>query len=360
MLDLSASQLSVTSEALSECLCFTKLKVGGSVTLKQYKVKDSANARDATSKALYGKLFDWLIERINDVLGGAKVKSENKKETLRMIGVLDIFGFESFETNSFEQLCINYCNEKLQFHFNEHIFRLEQQEYESEGIDVSAIAFSDNKPTLELLEHKKTGIFAMIDEEINVPKGSDLGFLSKVIKQHASHSNFGKPKPKDLDSDKVFIVYHYAGKVNYNVTNFLEKNKDALHEDITEVVANSSSSFIAGLMKRAAADPTGKGKKKQPTLGTQFKKSLNMLMDTLNACAPHFVRCMKPNHQKKGGIFESPMMLSQLRYAGLLEVCRIRQIGYPVRKNFGDFLFRYRCLASRPVKDHKDLLDVSS
>ena len=352
-LEKAAELLKVDVGTLKECLCYAKLKIAGSVTMKQYSIDAANTARDATSKEIYGRLFDDIIEKINDTLGGKAVKKSTA--SLRIIGVLDIFGFESFQTNSFEQLCINFCNEKLQFHFNEHIFRMEQEEYEREGIDVSAIEFADNQATLDLIEAKKTGVFAMIDEEIITPKGSDLGFLSKVIKKHGKHSNFKKPKPKDFNADKVFIVVHYAGAVPYNVTDFLTKNKDSLHEDISDCLLGSGDSYVVELMSAGASTGAKKGKKK--TLGFKFKKSLNELVSSLNTCEPHFVRCMKPNHVKKGGVFESEMMLAQLRYAGLLEVCRIRQVGYPVRKAFADFLFRYRPLASRVVTDHKDLLD---
>ena len=203
-----------------------------------------------------------------------------------------------------------------------------------------------------MLEAKSTGIFAMIDEEINVPKGSDEGALKKILTKHEKHSNFAKPKPKDLNANLVFIVIHYAGAVPYNVTNFLEKNKDALHEDIVDCLTASKCPLVSSLM-RAGEDPGAKGgaKKKQPTLGFQFKESLGGLMQALYRCEPHFVRCMKTNHQKKGNLFESDMMMAQLRYCGLLEVARIRQIGFPVRKLFDDFIFRYRALDLLSTKD---------
>ena len=252
--------------------------------------------------------------------------------------------------------------------------------YASEGINVDNIEFADNQPCLDLLELKGTGVFAMIDEEITVPKGSDDGFLRKVLKTHKEHPNMLKPKPRAKDARKVFIVKHYAGEVpyvppapagashaacltaapahtparRYNTTGFLEKNKDQLHGDMTDVINSSSDSFVAQLLRPPAEtkkeEEAPKKKKRErarkkpgkrsDTLGTQFKKQLSQLMKTLARTAPHFVRCMKPNHVKKGKIFESPMMLDQLRYAGLLEVCRIRQIGFPVRKTFEDFHFR--------------------
>jgi len=372
VLELAAKHTGVDTDMLNKCLCSRKLGAR-SVVYVAYTVQQAGDARDAAAKSIYGKLFDWLIFKINESLGrniadeGAAAAGGDSGRTI--IGVLDIFGFESFETNSFEQLCINFCNEKLQFHFNEHIFRLEQEEYKAEGVPVDNITFKDNQDTLDLLEMKGTGIFAMIDEEISVPKGSDDGFLGKVLQKHAKHPNCKRPKPRDKDSRVVFIVVHYAGEVPYNVTNFLEKNKDALHADIKEVFTAAEKPFVPMLLTLGEEKPKedegaagGRGRarrkpgKKQPTLGTQFKRQLTDLMTTLNATDPHFVRCMKPNHKKKGNIFESEMMLAQLRYAGLLEVCRIRQIGFPVRKPFEDFHFRYRALAPS-AKDHKELTD---
>lgn len=356
MLELAAQQFKVDADALKKCMLSRSIGTR-SITYVSYKVSEATDARDALAKTVYGKMFDWLIQKINVSL--SRQLATEDPSLLLTIGVLDIFGFESFETNSFEQLCINFCNEKLQFHFNEHIFRLEQQEYESEGLNVDNIQFKDNQPCLDLLEQKGTGIFSMIDEEINVPRGSDEGFLGKVLQKHAKHPNFARPRPKDKDSRIVFIVTHYAGGVPYNVTNFLEKNKDMLHPDITAVLASSEDFLLRELMapkEEPAASSGGRGRKaRQPTLGHQFKTQLGTLMETLNRTEPHFVRCMKPNHVKKGGIFTATMMLDQLRYAGLLEVCRIRQIGYPVRKEFDEFMFRYRCL-SLGCADHNELL----
>ena len=221
------------------------------------------------------------------------------------IGVLDIFGFESFEVNSFEQLCINYCNEKLQFHFNEHIFRLEQEEYSREGVHVASTEYVDNQPCLDLIELKGSGLLSMIDEETSVPKGSDEGFLSKANNKHLkSHPNFTKPKPKQApDVGKCFVVVHYAGEVAYNVTNFLEKTKDSVHADITTTLSRTSSPVMKAFFPAAGGRKKTPGKKGE-TLGTQFKKQLGELMTTLNSTSPHFVRCMKPNSAKKGDIFE--------------------------------------------------------
>ena len=253
------------------------------------------------------------------------------------------------------QLCINYCNEKLQFHFNEHIFVLEQSLYESEGIKILATAFKDNQPTLDLLEAKVTGIFSMVDEEISVPRGSDEGLLTKIIQRHdTKHPNMIKPKPNSCKNAlKCFGVQHYAGPVFYNVTFFLEKNKDQLHPEIIGVLKTSSSAMFKDMFQEDSASASDKAnsakrltstKAAAKTLGSQFKTQLNELMATLNATFPHFVRCMKPNDEKAGNLFNAGRMQDQLRYAGLVEVCRIRKQGFPVRRDHEPFFKRYRCI----------------
>lgn len=256
----------------------------------------------------------------------------------------------SFQVNSFEQLCINFCNEKLQFHFNEHIFRMEQNLYQSEGISIPGTAFVDNQPTLDLLEAKVTGVFSMADEEINVPRGSDDGLLQKILMKHADgkHPNMIRPKAKDCkDFLKNFGILHYAGPVFYNISNFLEKNKDQLHPDIISVLQNSSVDIIRNMFPvdtEASTRSGGKASNNKKTLGFQFKTQLNELIATLNSTFPHFVRCMKSNDKKAGNVFTSGRMQDQLRYAGLVEVCRIRKLGFPVRRPFMEFYKRYRCV----------------
>jgi len=323
-----------------------------SVILIPFTLEQAADARDAFAKATYGKLFDWLIKKINVSLAQNIGGSFESVKDQKLIGVLDIFGFESFETNSFEQLCINYCNEKLQFHFNNYIFTLEQDEYKAEGVDVSMVTFKSNGPTLELIEKKGEGLLAMLDEEIVVPKGSDAGFLSKVLQKHAKHEALARPKPKELNAQLCFKIVHYAGEVSYNTTNFLEKNKDALLDGLESLAKQSDDDFVKSLFKEEvdAGEQTAKkktavrrktGRKKVATLAFKFKTQLDALMETINACEPHFIRCMKPNAEKKGGIFTASMMMEQLRCAGVLEVCRIRQVGFPMRRQFRPFLLRY-------------------
>lgn len=228
--------------------CLTSKNIGArSIITCRYTPLQAIDARDALSKKLYANLFDWLIKFINVSLEGSSKESVQK---MTFIAVLDIFGFEAFEHNSFEQLCINYCNEKLQFHFNNHIFMMEQEEYAKEGINVSNIQFEDNQSTLDLLDLKGTGIFSMIDEEINVPRGSDEQLLSKMFQKHMQHAHFQRPKSKNHAKsvmDVLFVVVHYAGPVGYNVTGFLEKNKDQLSEDLEQMCKVSKSLFIRSL-----------------------------------------------------------------------------------------------------------------
>jgi myosin heavy subunit len=324
-----------------------------------YSMTQALDTRDAMVKKVYAEVFQIIVDNINKELGAAAEKSSGKKH--KFIGVLDIFGFESFDVNSFEQLCINFCNEKLQFHFNEHIFKMELALYESEGITISGSTFVDNQPTLDLLQLPGEGVFSMCDEEINVPRGTDETYLNKIFNKHFTrgkeHPNMLKPKAnqiKDKDFHLNFGILHYAGPVYYNVTGFLEKNKDQLHVDVVEVLASSSNGLIKHIFTKQfeAMSASSGGRKKMKTLGGQFKSQLNDLIDTLNSTFPHFVRCMKSNDEKTGGIFASSRMQDQLRYAGLVEVCRIRKLGYPVRRPFDEFYNRFKvCTLLEPNLD---------
>ncbi len=352
VLAFAASLMEVDAAALEKGLICKNVSTGRDVVFKDNTASQAADTRDAFAKQLYGMMFSWLIGKINQALGAAAAavaaatgSVDTGKGTKRVIGVLDIFGFESFVLNSFEQLCINYCNEKLQGHFNQHIFMLEQEEYKAEGVDVSKIEFFDNATVLDVLERKKKGVFQLIDEEITVPRGTDETCLKKVldIDQDAKDATVLKrPNVKDIRTNaklaNVFIIVHYAGEVGYDITGFLYKNKDELPPDLENLLASSKSDFIRDLFSTSGGVGGSKSKK---TLGLKFKEQLAALMTTLNSTEPHFVRCIKPNMEKVGGRFHAPMVLDQLRYSGLLEVCRIRQLGYPIRKDFKEFVFRY-------------------
>ena len=349
-LEKVCSLLQIPTDSLVRCL--TSRGIGAhSVIQVSYKLDEATGSRDALAKTIYGNLFDYLIGKINKSLSANTDEASVKS----VIGVLDIFGFESFEKNSFEQLCINYCNEKLQFHFNDHIFKLEQEQYKAEGVSVDAITFVDNQAALDLLEKKSVGIISMIDEEIKTPKGDDFKMLAKMNKAYGErgkeHMNYAKPKPRAKDSDKSFIFKHYAGPVCYDVTGFMEKSKDTLHDDIVGVMRIAEDPLMKELFPPPAPAAPSAGRRRgggkpssKKTLGTQFKEQLNELMKILNTTTPHFIRCFKPNAEKRGGIFTADMMMQQLQYAGLLEVCRIRQVGFPIRYDFDHFFQRFLCL----------------
>ncbi|KAJ8601169.1 hypothetical protein CTAYLR_008278 [Chrysophaeum taylorii] len=302
-----------------------------SVIRKPLKPAQARAARDAIAKATYSRLFEFLVSRINDAIGGGG----GEISTTTTIGVLDIFGFEHFETNSLEQLCINYCNEKLQAFFNDYVFSKELIEYEREGVSLEFVDDRESK-TLELLEHKRHGVFAMIDEEVSVPRGNDEALLSKLRHRHREDPGFEVPRFSPI----TFGIVHYARVVFYDVSGFVDKNRDRL----MEVSCDFENSVMRALYDDGDSTTSSKNK---TTICGKFRRQLDDLAATLEACQPHFVRCLKPNSLKVPDKFDAKMILGQMRCAGVLEVCRIRREGYPVRLPFPDFLRRYRCCLFR-------------
>ncbi|CAN0359677.1 unnamed protein product [Ectocarpus sp. 6 AP-2014] len=367
-LAFAASLVGCDPKLLTSCLTMRKLSTGNVVV--PYKVDEAGHTRDAMTKTLYSLLFEWIIKQINKTLeaGGTSKNGRGRGGggmSDSIIALLDIFGFESFQTNSFEQLCINYCNEKLNNHFNEHVFKGEIAAYAAEGVVVPNLVFKDNKPILDFIEGKGDGLYSILDEQIMV-NGTDAKFLSKVQQMHGSHKHYIMPKRNncpDPDTRNCFGVVHFAGDVFYNVRDFVEKNKDALHSDVVEALMTSTNVVVAELFdpvagKRAVKRDGSPARRGSPTpssrkgamatrftIAKQFKGQLDALMSTLNATDPHFIRCMKPNSEKAGDLFVTPMMLEQLRYSGLLEVCTIRKMGFPIRRVFDEFMQRYGCIS---------------
>ncbi|XP_011270021.1 hypothetical protein CAOG_08449, partial [Capsaspora owczarzaki ATCC 30864] len=337
----AASLISVKPDGLVHSSTHRTNVTRGEAITSPLSADASADKRDALSKALYSRLFSWLVKRINTVI------CRNSK--YHSIGILDIFGFEDFEVNSFEQLCINYANEKLQFYFNQHIFKLEQEEYSREGISWEKINFVDNQGCLDLIAKKPTGILSVLDDESNFPKGTDDSFLDKLHGQHEKNAYYEKPKKKS----PYFGVRHYAGTVTYLVTGFIDRNKDTLHQDLIELICSSTDPLVIKLFEsykeQLEGDKSGNKAKRLPSVGGQFHESLSQLISTMSACNPFFVRCVKPNTKKKPTIFENTLVLTQLRYSGMLETIRIRRSGYPVRLPFAHFIFRYRVLSKNPL-----------
>merc|ERR1719228_1471960 len=349
----AAFLLGVNCGDLLKAMLKPKVKVGSEYVTKG-QTKDQVNfGVNALSKSLYARMFNWLVARVNKTL-------ETKTKRQFFIGVLDIAGFEIFEYNTFEQLCINYTNERLQQFFNHHMFVLEQEEYKKEGINWTFIDFGmDLQACIDLIE-KPMGILSILEEECMFPKATDKSFLGKLYDNHMGKSkNFGKPKPrKDLKFEPHFELYHYAGTVGYNIAGWLDKNKDPVNETVTQVLAASKeplvSFFFAPPPEAAAAADAGGGKKKKKgsgfqTISSAHRECLNKLMVTLYTTHPHFVRCIIPNEVKTPGIIDAALVLNQLQCNGVLEGIRICRKGFPNRMIYSEFKQRYTILAPNAV-----------
>uniref|UniRef100_A0A3P8XZN0 Myosin, heavy chain 11b, smooth muscle n=1 Tax=Esox lucius TaxID=8010 RepID=A0A3P8XZN0_ESOLU len=337
-----------------------RIKVGREVVQKAQTKEQADFAVEALAKAMYERLFRWILARVNKTLDKAKRKGAS------FLGILDIAGFEIFEDNSFEQLCINYTNERLQQLFNHTMFILEQEEYKREGIDWAFIDFGlDLQPCIELIERPNNppGILALLDEECWFPKATDLSFVEKLMNTHASHCKFSKPK--SLKDKTAFSILHYAGRVDYNGASWLTKNMDPLNDNVTALLNNSSNPFIQDLwkdvdrvvgletitkMSESSAPAATKSKKGMfRTVGQLYKESLGKLMTTLNNTQPNFIRCIIPNHEKRAGKLDANLVLEQLRCNGVLEGIRICRQGFPNRIVFQEFRQRYEILAANAI-----------
>ncbi|XP_032055437.1 myosin heavy chain, skeletal muscle, adult-like isoform X2 [Aythya fuligula] len=344
--DKAAYLMGLNSADLLKALCYPRVKVGNEYVTKGQTVEQVHNAVGALAKAVYERMFLWMVVRINQQL-------DTKQPRQYFIGVLDIAGFEIFDFNSFEQLCINFTNEKLQQFFNHHMFVLEQEEYKKEGIEWTFIDFGmDLAACIELIE-KPMGIFSILEEECMFPKATDTSFKNKLYDQHlGKSSNFQKPKPAKGKVEAHFSLIHYAGTVDYNITGWLEKNKDPLNETVIGLYQKSSVKTLALLFANyggADAESGGKkgGKKKGSsfqTVSALFRENLNKLMTNLRSTHPHFVRCIIPNETKTPGAMEHELVLHQLRCNGVLEGIRICRKGFPSRVLYADFKQRYRVL----------------
>lgn len=365
---------------------FAKWCVKKQITTRSEKIITNLNhlqalvARDSFSKYIYSALFDWLVDYINADLCPATVKEQINS----FIGVLDIYGFEHFEKNSFEQFCINYANEKLQQEFNQHVFKLEQEEYVKEEIEWLFIDFADNQPCINLIE-SRLGVLALLDEESRLPAGNDALWIEKMY-QNLDKPPTNKVFKKPRFGQTKFVISHYALDVTYDMDGFIEKNRDTVGEGHLEVLKNSENEMLQSILsvieKNASSGAYGAsgtstpanmtpsasgtstpsgiggigGRKsialKKPTLGSLFKNSLIELMSTINSTNAHYIRCIKPNEQKKAWEFDSLMVLSQLRACGVLETIRISCAGFPLRWTYEEFADRYHILV--PLQDwHK-------
>ncbi|XP_005377236.1 PREDICTED: myosin-7 [Chinchilla lanigera] len=344
--DKSAYLMGLNSADLLKGLCHPRVKVGNEYVTKGQNVQQVAYATGALAKAVYEKMFNWMVGRINATL-------ETKQPRQYFIGVLDIAGFEIFDFNSFEQLCINFTNEKLQQFFNHHMFVLEQEEYKKEGIEWEFIDFGmDLQACIDLIE-KPMGIMSILEEECMFPKATDMTFKAKLFDNHLGKSaNFQKPRNIKGRPEAHFSLIHYAGTVDYNILGWLQKNKDPLNETVVALYQKSSLKLLSTLFANyAGADAPvekGKGKAKKgssfQTVSALHRENLNKLMTNLRSTHPHFVRCIIPNETKSPGVIDNPLVMHQLRCNGVLEGIRICRKGFPNRILYGDFRQRYRIL----------------
>ncbi|XP_061431484.1 LOW QUALITY PROTEIN: unconventional myosin-VIIa-like [Lethenteron reissneri] len=353
-----ASKLLEVDEAeVQECLTKKVMLMRGEKVTTLLSMAQTQEVRNAFVKAIYGKMFVWIVDKMNSIVykppsrGGGEQEEER-----RSIGLLDIFGFENFQTNSFEQFCINLANEALQQFFVGHIFKLEQEEYERESISWKNITFTDNQEALDMISSRPLNLIALIDEESKFPQGTDATMLAKLTAQHKKNAHFIPPRS---NHSTRFGISHFAGDVFYESSGFLEKNRDSLIPDILALVQSSKNSFLTRIFasdlntdkgsipfhKRAGDSVRVHGTlthRRPTTLSGQFRKSLEELMKALGLCQPWFIRCIKPNDVKKPLLFDRELFVRQLRYSGMMETIRIRRSGYPIRYTFAEFVERYR------------------
>jgi len=335
-IDSLAALLQTEPSSVQQALLFRTIQtgeVGRSKRVSTYACPQSVDgamySRDALAKALYSKLFDWIVEKVNSNLVVHNPDAFS-------IGVLDIYGFEIFQKNGFEQLCINYVNEKLQQIFIQLTLKAEQEEYAAEGIPWENIDYFNNKICCDLIESKRNpiGLLSLLDDVCNFPKGSDEKYLAKVGESYTQHAHL------TMDGGiNEFTVKHYAGDVTYCVEGFIDKNKDLLYNDLIDLTQCSRSQFIMNLFPEAREVQT---KKRPTTAGFKIKTSIGLLVDTLSKCQPHYCRCIKPNEKKARNCFDSKLTLHQVRYLGLLENVRVRRAGFAYRQFYDKFFFRYR------------------
>ena len=323
----AAQCLGIDNEMLSLELIRTVIEVRGEKSNRDLNTSKAQDGRDAFVKRLYDQVFNWLVDKCNQSLDIAG--------DLRWIGLLDIFGFEHFEVNSFEQLCINTANEALQGNYNTHIFAKDMEECRAEGINVTEVEFPDNTPCIDLvMKSKPPGIFSLLDSASLLSKGDsgeDIKWLEQIAQEFSKHKFFEK---KRLARDS-FVVKHFAGDVSYSVKGFVEKNADTLKDAWRDVVTSSSKSFVRELLWQ---------NEKKLTVAGFFKQQLADLMSIINASNPHWIRCVKPHPAKKPMLFDGNQVAFQLTTSGVLATVSIRKAGYPVRLLFADFTRRYRVL----------------
>lgn len=342
------SLLEVSSlQDLEESLTSRVIAAHGDVVRKLHNVDDARRARDAFAKALYDRLFTWIVAQVNSAIDPSTSDAYVANSTV--IGVLDIYGFEIFGKNSFEQFCINYCNEKLQQLFIELVLQQEQEEYQREGIQWEHIDYFNNFIICQLVDQSHKGVIAILDEAcLNVGKITDLMLLEEMDRKLKGHKHYSSrrtdPMNKMLSHSEDFQIKHYAGDVVYTITGFIEKNRDTLFQDFKRLLFNSKNSTMK-LMWPEGAEHISKTTKRPLTAGTLFKNSMLALMKTIHSKEPHYVRCIKPNDAKSPVLFDKKLVEHQVAYLGLLENVRVRRAGFAYRQEYWRFLRRYKMIS---------------
>lgn len=332
------------AKALEDSLCLKIIGTRDETIVTNVDPRTAASRRDALAKIVYSRLFDWLVDTINKSIG-------QDPTSKHLIGVLDIYGFESFKTNSFEQFCINLTNEKLQQHFNQHVFKMEQEEYTREEINWSYIEFIDNQDVLDLIE-KKGGIIALLDQACKLNNTTHEKFAESLYGAFKNNKRFSKPKLARSD----FTICHYAGDVTYQTELFVDKNKDYVIGEHQALLNASQCFFVSGLFP--ALDEESSKQNKFVSIATSFKQQLQSLLETLSSTEPHYIRCVKPNNLLKPAIFENDNVLQQLRCGGVMEAIRISCAGYPTKRPFYEFIDRFGMLAPEVLNGSTDEVAV--
>jgi myosin-5 len=354
-LEAAAHLLGVDAEGLRKALTTRTRQTPDGPIVSPIDVKAAEDNRDSLSKTIYSRMFDWLVERINTSIG-------QDPNAANLIGVLDIYGFEQFKENDFEQFCINLANEKLQQHFNQHVFKMEQAEYEREAIEWSYIEFVDNQDVLDLIE-ARMGVLDLLDESCRFPKATHEDFANKLYgaPSVSDSKRFSKPKLSRTD----FTIDHYAGAVTYRTDNFLAKNRDFVVAEHQALLGASQQDFVRQLFPPDVDGPADGGKGgamssyKFSSVGSRFKKQLGDLMVALHTMEPHYIRCIKPNSFNRPMDFENMNVLHQLRCGGVLEAVRISCAGYPTKLPFLDFIEHFWMLATdSPQLDDREFVHL--
>ncbi|CAA9999891.1 unnamed protein product [Nesidiocoris tenuis] len=348
----AAELLGCPEDVLRSALTHRTILARGDTVTSPLDRETAVYARDALAKAVYARLFSWLVQRFNKSLQPA---ARSKTARNHLMGILDIYGFEIFRHNSFEQFCINYCNEKLQQVFIKLTLQSEQEEYLKEGIEWEPVEYFDNNVIINLIEQKHKGIISLLDEECLRPGDtSDLTFLEKISEQLNQHEHFISHKKADNKTKKImsreeFVLVHYAGEVTYDVNGFLDKNNDLLYRDLREMMSSTTNNIARVLFPKSELQ----SKKRPETAISQFKNSLNQLMSILMSKEPSYIRCIKPNDFKQAGVFSDEIVGHQVKYLGLMENLRVRRAGFAYRRQFEQFLQRYKSLCPKTWPSYK-------